>query len=294
MACSSSTATASRRSASSPPVWAHTGCIRVATERDSTSPTVGRTRSAASRTGGAVSPSLTSPPGASWLRGQSPAGEAPTWATSAWMERSCGCQAATTTWSTRSTPPRERCGASRWARSPTASRCGRSLAATRSATPATCASRLPIRGHLLRWRPRPQAQRTESTPRLRSSGAASHLTPSRQPASLGGEAVADARLSQEIARARGLGFELVTQVGHVDADVVRLVGMRRAPHLAEQLLVRHDLSRVPDERREELVLGRCQAHLGAAERDVTAQPIDLQLTHLERRFVGLVGGASGV
>src|SRR4029450_13967625 len=31
--------------------------------------------------------------------------------------------------------------------------------------------------HLLHWRPRPQARRTGSTPRLRSSGAASHLGP---------------------------------------------------------------------------------------------------------------------
>jgi hypothetical protein len=39
-----------------------------------------------------------------------------------------------------------------------------------------------IRGHLLRWRPRLRAQRTGSTPRPQPSGAASHLTPSRQPA----------------------------------------------------------------------------------------------------------------
>src|SRR6187397_2523587 len=35
-----------------------------------------------------------------------------------------------------------------------------------------------IRAHLLRWRPRPHAQRTASTPRVRSSGAASQLDPS--------------------------------------------------------------------------------------------------------------------
>src|SRR5712691_10816574 len=36
-------------------------------------------------------------------------------------------------------------------------------------------SRLLKKAHLLRWRPRPHAQRTESTPRVRPSGAASHL-----------------------------------------------------------------------------------------------------------------------
>ena len=46
-------------------------------------------------------------------------------------------------------------------------------------------SRRPIRAHLLRWRPRPPAQRTASTPRVRPSGAASHLDPSRPPADFG-------------------------------------------------------------------------------------------------------------
>src|SRR5881397_391267 len=44
------------------------------------------------------------------------------------------------------------------------------------------ASRLLKKAHLLRWRPRSHAQRTESTPRVRPSGAASQLTPSRHPA----------------------------------------------------------------------------------------------------------------
>ena len=39
------------------------------------------------------------------------------------------------------------------------------------------------KAHLLRWRPRPHAQRTESTPRVRPSGAASHLDLFEHPAS---------------------------------------------------------------------------------------------------------------
>ena len=39
------------------------------------------------------------------------------------------------------------------------------------------------RAHLLRWRPRPHAQRRETTPRVRPSGAASHLDP-QPPATL--------------------------------------------------------------------------------------------------------------
>ena len=41
--------------------------------------------------------------------------------------------------------------------------------------------RAAIRAHLLRWRRRQPAQRTESTPRGLPSGAASHLDPSRHP-----------------------------------------------------------------------------------------------------------------
>src|SRR5678815_2557825 len=37
-----------------------------------------------------------------------------------------------------------------------------------------------IRAHLLRWRPRPHAQRRATTPRVRPSGAASQLDPSHR------------------------------------------------------------------------------------------------------------------
>src|SRR5438876_142985 len=46
-----------------------------------------------------------------------------------------------------------------------------------------CSARKPramIRAHLRRWRPRPHAQRTESTPRVRPSGAALQLDPSHR------------------------------------------------------------------------------------------------------------------
>ena len=44
--------------------------------------------------------------------------------------------------------------------------------------------RLMKKAHLLRWRPRPHAQRTESTPRVRLAGAASHLDLFDQPPGL--------------------------------------------------------------------------------------------------------------
>ena len=64
---------------------------------------------------------------------------------------------------------------------PAVADCGLQGTATSPSSTAN-SRRVPIRGHLLRWRPRPQVQRTESTPHLRPSGAASQLTPSRHPA----------------------------------------------------------------------------------------------------------------
>src|SRR5438309_9528746 len=77
--------------------------------------------------------------------------------------------------------------------------------------------------------------------------------------------VAHSRLGQEIARSCGLALELVAQVRHVDADVVRLLGVRRPPHFTKQLLVRDDLAGVMDERRQALVLDRREADLLLAD-----------------------------
>ncbi len=100
----------------------------------------GRHASTARRTARAASPSSTSPPAASSPRGRFREAGARTWAMSAWTARSCGSLAATTTWSTRSTPPQVRCGSSRSARSPTASPSGPNPAVIPWATPETCAS----------------------------------------------------------------------------------------------------------------------------------------------------------
>ena len=55
------------------------------------------------------------------------------------------------------------------------------LAAAVSEALAAATRAADTRRHLLRWRPRPGAQRRATTPRARPSGAASHLDPSRRP-----------------------------------------------------------------------------------------------------------------
>jgi hypothetical protein len=66
----------------------------------------------------------------------------------------------------------------------------------------------------------------------------------------------------------------VAQVRHVDPRVVGLLGVRRSPHLAKQLLVRDDLSGVTHEGRQELVLDRRQVHFLVADEDLAAHQID--------------------
>ena len=87
--------------------------------------------------------------------------------------------------------------------------CGLQGTATSPSSTAT-RRRLPIRAHLLRWRRRQPAQRTESTPRGLPSGAASQLTPSRRPTRSRAH-----RTSTPFARERmaeGVGFEPTVQL----------------------------------------------------------------------------------
>ncbi len=66
------------------------------------------------------------------------------------------------------------------ARSRPRTRARASRPSSRSVPPSSRATRAMIRAHLLRWRPRPHAQRTGSTPRVRLSGAALPLDPSHR------------------------------------------------------------------------------------------------------------------
>src|SRR6266545_374016 len=111
------------------PINPRTGCTPAGTPGPCTSPTVPPGRSRCCR----------SPPARSWRPGTC-AGAARTWAGSRPTGRSCGCRAATTARSTRSTPAAVAC----WPASPSApgrTACASipSRAATRSATPGSFA-----------------------------------------------------------------------------------------------------------------------------------------------------------
>src|SRR5919108_5158122 len=73
--------------------------------------------------------------------------------------------------------------------------------------------------------------------RLSGGGASSGPVGLEQP-------VADARLVADVARVGGIIAELLAQVADVDAEVVRLTLVRRAPHLAQQLRMGDHSSRM--------------------------------------------------
>ncbi len=54
---------------------------------------------------------------------------------------------------------------------------------------------------------------------------------------LRGEAVANTGLGQDVSRASGIGFELSPELGHVDPQVVGLLGVGWSPDFIEQLAV---------------------------------------------------------
>src|SRR5690348_6632140 len=80
------------------------------------------------------------------------------------------------------------------------------------------------------------------------------------------QAISDAGLRDEVLRPRRVALELVPELPHVHAEIVGLLGGRRirAPDRLEELAVRQHPSLVPDQLREQPVLGRRQWHLLAA------------------------------
>src|SRR5262245_42149397 len=95
------------------------------------------------------------------------------------------------------------------------------------------------------------------------------------------EAVAHARLGDEVPRARGIGLELASDLGEVDAQVVRLRLVLRAPDLLEQLALGDELARVADEHLDDVPLGRRQPDLGVPGADALGREVDREVRGLD-------------
>ncbi len=95
------------------------------------------------------------------------------------------------------------------------------------------------------------------------------------------EAVAHPGLGEEVARAAGLGLELAPHVRHVHAQVGGLVVVLRAPHLLQQLPLRHELALVAHQDLDQVPLGRRESHLGAGAVHPLRAEIDGEVRRLD-------------
>src|SRR5215472_9910148 len=85
------------------------------------------------------------------------------------------------------------------------------------------------------------------------------------------EAVSHAGLGQQVARAGRLRLQLAAQLCDVDAQVVALRLILRAPHLLQQLALGDEAAGRPDEDLQQLPLGRGEPHVGGPAVAVTAR-----------------------
>src|SRR5262245_14622342 len=112
------------------------------------------------------------------------------------------------------------------------------------------------------------------------------------PSSTDFQPVADSGLVDQIARLRGIGFELLAELRHVHAQVLGVVGMGRSPDFFEQLAVCDDFARVLDEHAEQFVLGRREVDFPIVDEDLAFYEVDLELVERENGL-GLFGTESG-
>src|SRR6266540_7484648 len=87
----------------------------------------------------------------------------------------------------------------------------------------------------------------------------------------GREAIAHARLGEQVARAGGITLQLAAQLGHVDTHMVWRIGVSWPPDLLQQLAVRQHLAGVLGQRDQQAVFSRCQVDSDAAEEHLAAR-----------------------
>ena len=79
---------------------------------------------------------------------------------------------------------------------------------------------------------------------------------------------------------RGIGLELLPDRDSENPHIVRL-RIREAPHLLEQLPVRHELAGVTSQDLDNLPLGRREAHVDGSLADALGREIDREVFGLD-------------
>ena len=106
------------------------------------------------------------------------------------------------------------------------------------------------------------------------------------------QAVADARLGLEVARAGGVLLEFAAELRDVDAQILGLFGVLGAPDFVEQLALGDDASGVFDEDLEEFVFVGREVDFLAADSDDAFFEIGLDVAEADDG-VDSVGGEGG-
>ena len=96
--------------------------------------------------------------------------------------------------------------------------------------------------------------------------------------------IADAELGQQDARLGRIVLDLLPQLAHEDAQIVRVVQVRRAPHFLEQELVGHDVAGVLGEQLQQPVFLRRQHHARAVDGDDARRQVDRERPDLDHRL----------
>src|SRR6478752_8083707 len=99
------------------------------------------------------------------------------------------------------------------------------------------------------------------------------------------EAVAHARLGDEVLRPAGLALELAADLREVDAEVVRLRLVLRTPHGLEQLALADEASGVADQGLDQVPLGGGEAVLDAVTVHLLGDEVDRERVRLDRRLL---------
>ena len=103
-----------------------------------------------------------------------------------------------------------------------------------------------------------------------------------------GEPVANTGFGQQVAGASRVHLQFAPELGHVDAEVVCLVGVRGAPHVKEELAMGQDLASVADERGQQPVFDWRQVYLAPKDGHLPLGKVHMQIAERECRLDGVI------
>src|ERR1019366_1621640 len=95
------------------------------------------------------------------------------------------------------------------------------------------------------------------------------------------EAVSHPRLGDDVARGGGVGFQLLAQLSHEDAEIFDLLRTLSSPDGAQESAVVHDLARTPCQEDEQVKFFRSEAHFAVTDRHFMRRGVDAEVADLD-------------